>query len=43
MRQRLPPLKPEDIIKALQRAGFVVHHTSGSHYILKHPISRRSG
>lgn len=37
MRQRLPPLKPKDIIKALQRAGFVVHHTSGSHYILKHP------
>lgn len=37
MSQRLPPLKPKDIIKALQRAGFVVHHTSGSHYILKHP------
>ncbi|MBM4122899.1 MAG: addiction module toxin, HicA family [Nitrospira sp.] len=37
MSQRLPPLKPKDVIKALQRAGFFVHHTSGSHYILKHP------
>jgi len=25
------------VLRALQRAGFVVHHTSGSHYILKHP------
>lgn len=37
MSPRLPPLKPKAIIKALQRAGFVVHHTSGSHYVLKHP------
>ncbi|HKS88281.1 MAG TPA: type II toxin-antitoxin system HicA family toxin [Stellaceae bacterium] len=25
------------MIRALQRAGFFVHHTSGSHYVLKHP------
>jgi predicted RNA binding protein YcfA (HicA-like mRNA interferase family) len=25
------------VLQALQRAGFFVHHTSGSHYILKHP------
>lgn len=37
MSQRLPPLKPKDVIRALQRAGFLIHHTSGSHYILKHP------
>jgi predicted RNA binding protein YcfA (HicA-like mRNA interferase family) len=37
MSQRLPPVKPKDMIRALQRAGFIVHHTSGSHYILKHP------
>lgn len=37
MSQRLPGLKPREVIRALQRAGFVVHHTSGSHYILKNP------
>lgn len=36
MIQRLPALKPNEIIRALQRGGFFVHHTSGSHYILKH-------
>jgi predicted RNA binding protein YcfA (HicA-like mRNA interferase family) len=34
---RLPPAKPRRVLRALQRAGFVVHHASGSHYILKHP------
>jgi predicted RNA binding protein YcfA (HicA-like mRNA interferase family) len=24
------------VLRALQRAGFAIHHTSGSHYILKH-------
>lgn len=33
----LAPAKPRLVLRALQRAGFVVHHTSGSHYILKHP------
>jgi len=35
--KRLGPAKPRLVLRALQRAGFVVHHTSGSHYILKHP------
>ena len=35
--KRLPPAKPRQVLRALQRVGFVVHHTSGSHYILKHP------
>jgi len=37
MSQRLPSLKPREVLQALRRAGFFVHHTSGSHYILKHP------
>lgn len=37
MSQRLPALKPKQVIRALQRAGFFIHHSSGSHYILKHP------
>ncbi len=31
----LPDVKPRKAIAALKRAGFVVHHTRGSHYILK--------
>jgi predicted RNA binding protein YcfA (HicA-like mRNA interferase family) len=36
MSQRLPALKPRDVLRALERAGFLVHHVSGSHYVLKH-------
>jgi predicted RNA binding protein YcfA (HicA-like mRNA interferase family) len=35
MASKLPVLKPKKVIKALERGGFRVHHTSGSHYILK--------
>lgn len=31
----LPAVKPKMVILALKRAGFVVHHTTGSHYFLK--------
>ena len=34
---RLPVLKPKEVLKALQRAGFFIHHTTGSHYALRHP------
>lgn len=37
MNPRLPALKPKDVLRALKRAGFFVHHSSGSHYVLKHP------
>lgn len=30
-------LKPHDIIRALEKAGFYVHETHGSHVQLKHP------
>ncbi|MGA2711612.1 MAG: type II toxin-antitoxin system HicA family toxin [Bryobacteraceae bacterium] len=35
MSRRLPALKPRDVLRALNRAGFAIHHVSGSHYILK--------
>ncbi len=28
-------LKPNKVIKALQKAGFDIDHTTGSHYIMK--------
>ncbi len=41
MTRRLPALTPREAIAALRRAGFVVHHTTGSHYIFRHPRNRR--
>jgi len=37
MSQHLPALKPAKVLRALQRAGFYIHHIKGSHYYLKHP------
>ena len=34
---RLPSLKPRELIHALERAGFQVHHQRGSHVYLRHP------
>ncbi len=36
MNQRLPALTARDVIRALERAGFVVSRTSGSHCRLIH-------
>lgn len=35
MAEKLPALRPKIVIRALERNGFYVHHTTGSHYILK--------
>ncbi len=37
MSVRLPALKPKDVFRVLTRAGFYLHHTTGSHYYPKHP------
>jgi len=37
---RAPRLKGKEIIRALERAGFQVIRTRGSHVFLKHPDSR---
>jgi predicted RNA binding protein YcfA (HicA-like mRNA interferase family) len=37
MSRRLPAVKPKEVLRALGRAGFFIHHTSGSHHVLKHP------
>jgi predicted RNA binding protein YcfA (HicA-like mRNA interferase family) len=36
MSPQLPILKPSDVISALCRAGFYIHHQTGSHIQLKH-------
>lgn len=37
MTSRLPALKPKKVLRALQQVGFFIHHSTGSHHILKHP------
>jgi predicted RNA binding protein YcfA (HicA-like mRNA interferase family) len=37
MSPRLPALRPREAIRALERAGFFVARTSGSHHFMKHP------
>jgi predicted RNA binding protein YcfA (HicA-like mRNA interferase family) len=37
MNERLPALTARDVIRALERAGFVISRTSGSHCRLIHP------
>jgi predicted RNA binding protein YcfA (HicA-like mRNA interferase family) len=37
MSKYLPALRPTKVLRALERAGFYIHHTKGSHYYLKHP------
>ena len=34
---RLPALRPNRVVRALQRAGFVVMRVRGSHHRLHHP------
>jgi predicted RNA binding protein YcfA (HicA-like mRNA interferase family) len=37
MPPKLANLKPREVVRALERAGWVIHETSGSHVQLKHP------
>jgi predicted RNA binding protein YcfA (HicA-like mRNA interferase family) len=38
---RLPALKPRAVLAALEKAGFTVVRTKGSHYQLRHPENGR--
>jgi len=37
---RLPRLRAKELVRALERAGFQVERTRGSHLRLKHPDGR---
>jgi predicted RNA binding protein YcfA (HicA-like mRNA interferase family) len=37
---RLPRIKGKELVRALERAGFIVDRTRGSHVFLKHPDAR---
>ena len=38
---KLPAIKPRQIIRFLEQNGFVLDHTSGSHFIFYDPTARR--
>lgn len=37
---KLPVLRAREVVAALQRAGFVIHHQTGSHARLRHSDGR---
>lgn len=37
MSGQLPALTPKDVLRILQKEGFFVQRSSGSHFVLKHP------
>jgi predicted RNA binding protein YcfA (HicA-like mRNA interferase family) len=37
MSRRLPACTGLDVLRALERGGFYVHHVKGSHHSLRHP------
>lgn len=41
MSERMPQVKPLECIRALEKLGFIVRHQTGSHVILRHPITGR--
>jgi predicted RNA binding protein YcfA (HicA-like mRNA interferase family) len=38
---KLPSVKSRQVVRFLEQRGFVLDHTSGSHFIYYHPRSRR--
>lgn len=42
MSERLPRLTAKQIIKVLERRGFSLSRTSGSHYVYKDSLGRRT-
>lgn len=37
---KLPQVRPKDLVKALEKAGFIKNRQTGSHLYLKHPDGR---
>ncbi len=41
MSEKLPSVTPKELIRALTKAGFALHHVRGSHYVMMHPQTRK--
>lgn len=42
MSERLPAVKPRDLIRVLERKGWTLDRIRGSHHILVHPEQQRA-
>lgn len=40
MSERLPQLKPKELVQALEKLGFVLRRQTGSHTIFRHPATK---
>jgi predicted RNA binding protein YcfA (HicA-like mRNA interferase family) len=38
---KLPAIKPREVIRFLEQNGFILDHTSGSHFIFYNPASMK--
>ncbi len=38
---KLPAVKPREVIRFLERNGFMLDHASGSHFVYYHPTLKR--
>jgi predicted RNA binding protein YcfA (HicA-like mRNA interferase family) len=38
---KLPAVRPREVIRFLEQKGFILDHTSGSHFIFYHTVSKR--
>jgi predicted RNA binding protein YcfA (HicA-like mRNA interferase family) len=38
---KLPAVKPRQIIRFLEKKGFLLDHVSGSHFVFYHPATKR--
>ena len=41
MSQRLPAVKPKQLIRVLEREGWQLDRVRGSHHVFRHPDQRR--
>ena len=41
MSDKLPAVKPRELIRALEKVGWRLDRTRGSHHILVHPVLRK--
>ena len=39
---KFPQIRPKDLLKVLQKEGFIISRKTGSHMHLKHPDGRRT-
>lgn len=40
MGDRFPQLKPKELIRALEKLGFIIRRQTGSHVVLRHPETK---